>query len=135
MFEKFIMLSSSTVPRKTALQHYLFIPSSSKTSLGDFSAMPSLYFSHYSVAKWEIYIVSFKRVVQESGIKVYIMTAYCFVFQLNSDCKENHDPFFIDNLEKFVYNLKGSFIRNAKSKKTRNTRKKPWMWTVSRKKI
>ncbi|MCW1299662.1 MAG: hypothetical protein QXD02_05070, partial [Candidatus Parvarchaeum sp.] len=30
------------------------------------------------------------------------------VFQLNSDCKENHDPFFIDNLEKFVYNLKGS---------------------------
>ena len=30
------------------------------------------------------------------------------IFELNSSCKENHDPFFIDNLEKFVYNLKKS---------------------------
>lgn len=30
------------------------------------------------------------------------------IFELNHRCKENHEPFFIDNLEKFIYNLKGS---------------------------
>ncbi|MCL4376140.1 hypothetical protein M1558_01455 [Candidatus Parvarchaeota archaeon] len=28
------------------------------------------------------------------------------IFELNRNCKENHEPFFIDTLEKFVYNLK-----------------------------
>ena len=38
------------------------------------------------------------------------------IFELNSSCKENHEPFFIDNLEKFVYNLKDSLNPEANYK-------------------
>ncbi|MCL5976263.1 MAG: hypothetical protein M1580_01555 [Candidatus Parvarchaeota archaeon] len=38
------------------------------------------------------------------------------IFKLNSDCKENHSPFFIDNLEKFVYSMKGSISSEASYK-------------------
>jgi len=30
------------------------------------------------------------------------------IFELNNSCKENHEPFFIDNLENFIYKMKES---------------------------
>jgi hypothetical protein len=38
------------------------------------------------------------------------------IFELNSSCKENHEAFFIDNLEKFVYSLEDSLNSEEKYK-------------------